>query len=104
MEKIKNFIKETPKDIIIKFECDKNGNELIFKMLDRYDSDWPNEPWESTTKMMFEKYFDDNLLVLEIPYDEFITLCPYSETWIKQLYVSKTEESHGVLYLYLADI
>lgn len=71
-------------NLIIKIEVDNDGSETIYRMLDKYDSSWPNDPWQDTFNMIFDTKWDyhDKHHKVEIPYEIFVKECPYSEKFI----------------------
>ena len=71
-------------NLIIKIEVDNDGSETIYRMLDRYDRSWPNDPWQVTFNMIFNTKLDyhDKHHKVEIPYETFVKECPYSEKFI----------------------
>ena len=71
-------------NLIIKIEVNSDGSETIYRMLDRYDRNWPNDPWQVTFNMIFDTKLDyhDKHHKIEIPYENFVKKCPYSEKFI----------------------
>lgn len=71
-------------NLLIRIDTDSDGLETIYRMLDRYDRSWPNEPWEVTFNKIFDTKLDyhDKHHVITMPYSEFVEKCPYSEKTI----------------------
>ena len=80
--KLKNI--RSKEDLLIKIEIDNSGSEMIFKMLDKYDRNWADEPWEVTFNHIFGTKLDYHETHHEIliPFSEFLKKCPYSERTI----------------------
>lgn len=80
--KLKNI--SNKEDLRIKIEIDNSGSEMIFKMLDKYDCNWADEPWEVTFNRIFDTKLDYHETHHEIliPFSEFLKKCPYSERTI----------------------
>ena len=68
-------------NLIIKIEVDNDGSETIYKMLDRYDRSWPNNPWQVTFNMMFDTHLDyhDKRHTAIMSYSDFVKNCTYTE-------------------------
>lgn len=71
-------------NLTIKIDVDNNGSETIYKMLDRYDKSWPNEPWQVTFNMMFDTHLDyhDKHHTTIMSYSDFVKNCTYAERTI----------------------
>ena len=80
--KIKDI--EDRDNLMIKIDVDNNGSETIYKMLDRYDKSWPNEPWQVTFNMMFDTHWDhhDKHHTTIMSYSDFVKNCTYAERTI----------------------
>ena len=68
-------------NLMIKIEVDNDGSETIYKMLDRYDRSWPNNPWQVTFNMMFDTHLDyhDKHHTAIMSYSDFVKNCTYAE-------------------------
>ncbi len=71
-------------NLMIKIEVDNDGSETIYKMLDRYDRSWPNNPWQVTFNMMFDTHWDyhDKHHMVIMSYSDFVKNCTYAERTI----------------------